>query len=362
MLRTPLLAPQAKAVDRDTNNQKTCSQSFCVWFHSNCQCVCQCGAGQGEEELPRFAYSEMDAWDASKYRGDDINSYRAKVQNQISFINEVKRHVKKQKFVPEDVLEIDDIDIDGQWKNSVIKENNRIGALAAREDGVSANGETMLINACENGSLDKVKVLLEFNANPNVQNDAGQCALDFASLSGSAEIIDLLLTKNAELTTSPTFFATSKNNLEVVQLLVEKHHVDLSGVNELGESLVHVAITAKSLRLIEYFMAKGVPSVKENRFQRTPLLWAIEQKFYDAAILLIKANHSDVNEIDKEQNTALHKAVQRCEVNLVKVLLESNASIDMRNKRKQLPVECVEKSYSTEGNAEIVRMINAHVV
>ncbi len=109
MLTTPIIQQVPKQVDRAPNPNKTGAQSFCVWFHDNFQCICQCG-GEAEEELPPFTYAEMDMWDASKYVGDDVNSFRTKVSDQVIFlfINEyiikLTVFVNYNSFIPQNLL------------------------------------------------------------------------------------------------------------------------------------------------------------------------------------------------------------------------------------------------------------------
>ena len=59
-------------------------------------------------------------------------------------------------------------------------------------------GNTPLINACELGKLESVKILLTNGANPNQANYKSKKPLDLAIKSGNKELIDLLmpLTKN----------------------------------------------------------------------------------------------------------------------------------------------------------------------
>jgi ankyrin repeat protein len=60
------------------------------------------------------------------------------------------------------------------------------------------DGYTSLIRASENGHIDTVRVLLEHNADPNIQTKDGDTSLIWASQKGRIYIVRLLLEHNAD--------------------------------------------------------------------------------------------------------------------------------------------------------------------
>ena len=62
----------------------------------------------------------------------------------------------------------------------------------------NAEGNTALIEACDDGHEEIVRLLLNHNANPDVSNNCETTALMRASYNGHQEIVQLLLTCNAD--------------------------------------------------------------------------------------------------------------------------------------------------------------------
>jgi ankyrin repeat protein len=62
-----------------------------------------------------------------------------------------------------------------------------------------AHGDSLLMQASEQGQLDVARVLLEFGAAPDLANHRGQTALAGAALKDDPEMVELLLTHGADV-------------------------------------------------------------------------------------------------------------------------------------------------------------------
>jgi ankyrin repeat protein len=62
----------------------------------------------------------------------------------------------------------------------------------------NSTNETLIFRACQNGLIDFVKLLLKFNANPEIANDKGNNCLWIACVNGNLEIVSELLNNNVD--------------------------------------------------------------------------------------------------------------------------------------------------------------------
>lgn len=69
-------------------------------------------------------------------------------------------------------------------------------------DAQDNQGNTPLHLACKSRKIGGVKVLLEYNANPNIQNNLGLTPLDIAVINQDNEMIELLLAKVKSVNTA----------------------------------------------------------------------------------------------------------------------------------------------------------------
>jgi ankyrin repeat protein len=95
---------------------------------------------------------------------------------------------------------------------------------------------SLLHIACELDSLDvkykSIKLLLDFNANPNHQTDSGITPLMMSSKKGEQDIVQLLLDKDAD-----PHLTTPSNLTAVGMALLEHHHVVVGMLLKKGATL-----------------------------------------------------------------------------------------------------------------------------
>ena len=86
------------------------------------------------------------------------------------------------------------------------------------------DGSTALLIATNRNRVDVVRVLLDLNANPNVQDRSGWTPLLSAADEGNAEIVNMLLAKGADLKATlqgvdAAAFAERKGNRDLAAML-----------------------------------------------------------------------------------------------------------------------------------------------
>jgi uncharacterized protein len=135
------------------------------------------------------------------------------------------------------------------------------------KDGVSL---TCIEAACQNGSTDIVKMLIDHGVNVNAKGYVGHTPLRIASRNGYPDIVKFLISKGAEIDSEGDDRATSlesaagKGHLDVVILLTEAgakvNHQDKDGDTPLNE-----AARGGYLEVVQYLLSKGADtSLKDN--------------------------------------------------------------------------------------------------
>jgi ankyrin repeat protein len=220
----------------------------------------------------------------------------------------------------------------------------------ARASAANDYGITPLSLACTNRSAAMVEKLLAAGANPNLAQSNGETPLMSCVRTGSAEAVQMLLARGANVNTkehtrgqTALMWAAARAHSELVRILIE-HGADLHARSNVTRLLVN---SARNL-------ARGVFELEKGGF--TPFLFASRSGDVDSAKLLLAAgaavndpapdgnsalviaSHSGHGRLaafllDKGANpnaagagyTALHAAVLRGDLDLVKALLAHGA-------------------------------------
>jgi ankyrin repeat protein len=139
-----------------------------------------------------------------------------------------------------------------------------------------AFGYTVLMKASENGYIDMVRLLLNKNANINLQNEHkyGYTALMLAAYNGHTDVVQLLLNNNADVNFKTIFgytalmIASQNCYTDVVNELLNKN-VDINLRNNIGKTAYDFAKTdeikklLKGKNIIEAIKNNNVEQVKQ---------------------------------------------------------------------------------------------------
>jgi ankyrin repeat protein len=108
----------------------------------------------------------------------------------------------------------------------------------------SPSGYSLLMQACERGSVDMCKALIDLGADMNMKNSEGDTALLIATSLNHSDVVALLIAHGANVHCSDTHghttlrYACRLGNCTVVQLLITAG-VDVNQVDEQGNSILH---------------------------------------------------------------------------------------------------------------------------
>jgi ankyrin repeat protein len=193
------------------------------------------------------------------------------------------------------------------------------GALLEKQN---ADGRTALLIAIQEDSNDAARVLIENNASLQI--------VAYEKLTSNNQI--------EKRQTTPLILAASKNNVEILCLLIEKNS-DLntqvsSGLTALSEALVH-----KSDECAEVLIKKGASLTANILIKRknggrgsvTPLIWAaMHDRFKVIKVLIgvLKAKNANLDAPSYRGETALHLALGNQSFLSAIALIEEGADIE----------------------------------
>lgn len=187
---------------------------------------------------------------------------------------------------------------------------------------------------------------------PQLQNTA----LHFAALSGSTTVINLLLSKGADINAknrnrkTPLFWAIRQENEEAIIVLLD-NGAKIDALDIDGISPLHDAVFYESLPVIEILLNRGSQIDTRDFREQTPLHFAAQKQNVDLGALLIKKG-AEIHARDFLGNTPLHHATSFRSIAMARLLLSNGARSDVRNINKDTPLHLA----TSRGYSELMRI------
>ncbi|XP_059368678.1 kinase D-interacting substrate of 220 kDa B isoform X5 [Carassius carassius] len=223
-------------------------------------------------------------------------------------------------------------------------------------DGRSDNGQTPLMLASEQGSLEIVQELIRRGADVNLDDVDCWSALISAAKEGHVEVVKELLENSAYIEhrdmggwTALTW-ASYKGRVEVATVLLEAG----ANPNTTGQQYsVYPIIWAAGrghAEIVKLLLEHGAKVNCSDKYGTTPLIWAARKGHYDCVMHLLE-NGADVDQEGANSMTALIVAVKGGYTEVVKELLKRNPNVNMTDKDGNTALMIAAK----EGYTEIVQ-------
>ncbi|KAJ8270986.1 hypothetical protein GJAV_G00121490 [Gymnothorax javanicus] len=243
---------------------------------------------------------------------------------------------------------------------SYVEEENLAAVKAHLEkfkevDGRSDNGQTPLMLAAEQGSLEIVQELIRRGANVNLDDVDCWSALISASKEGHVEIVKELLENSAYIEHrdmggwTALMWAAYKGRVEVATVLLQNG----ANPNTTGQLYsVYPIIWAAGrghAEIVRLLLHHGAKVNCSDKYGTTPLIWAARKGHYDCVMHLLE-NGADVDQEGANSMTALIVAVKGGFTEVVKELLKRNPNVNMTDKDGNTALMIAAK----EGYTEIV--------
>jgi ankyrin repeat protein len=232
-------------------------------------------------------------------------------------------------------------------------------------------GESLLNSAIRRGDTGVVQALvkaeaLDINHNlgfGSLEAVAPTPALHLAAKLGSRDIVKLLL-RNTSLDVSQLDFmglsalhlAILHSQLPVIETLLACPSVDVNSATKSRlKTPLHLAVKTRSAEMVSMLLAQ--PGLKPNETDssiRTPLMMTTEPKFYSSQIVraLLSDPKVDVNFTNAQGDTALHHAVSHANLEVTHDLLQHpEIKTNIKNGAGLTPKKFVEKGRGMNSTA-----------
>lgn len=222
---------------------------------------------------------------------------------------------------------------------------------------------TPLIRAAINCDDEVVQFLLENGALTEIQDDDGRTALMSLIIERDVDILNntakLLIENSSSLNTQDNdgntalmIYCYEICDTDIFKFMIE-NGASTSITNNKGENVLNISYNTGDINLIEFFIQKYNISfsIKDNF---NILLEALLRNDIDQFKRLIENCTKSIIEVDnKYGETMLMIACRKNKPEIVKILIENGASLDMKNNRQEtaLNIAC------THNNTEIASLL-----
>ncbi|KAK2745520.1 hypothetical protein FQN57_003645 [Myotisia sp. PD_48] len=240
-------------------------------------------------------------------------------------------------------------------------------SIEAQDDKFSS---TALHFAASCGSISSVKLLLEHGANINAQNLIQATPLHAAISSRHERVVELLL-QHQEIDTTlvnnhslnPLHFAASYGNGKIVELLCQYGANVNAQSPHLGSTPLHMAITQQMAASVRILVERGanVNICQTGGNRSSPLHLAVKATVEIIEQLFIY-NNVDQAIVDAENFTALDRAVQDGNIEVVSMLLKKGFDISkVKKDERHIPPLIIALKHGNIAMVELLLKYNAPV-
>lgn len=120
--------------------------------------------------------------------------------------------------------------------------------------------------------------------------------------------------------------AVQTKDMYMAQKLMESENEYFRYENQLGETLIHIAVKYNFKELIHWLISKGLNVGSFDCSRRTALHWAVASKNEDMIAYLLECDAS-TNSKDLYGKSPFHMAVQTGNIRLVRLFLQYGANV-----------------------------------
>ncbi|RHZ32455.1 hypothetical protein DYB37_010959 [Aphanomyces astaci] len=241
-------------------------------------------------------------------------------------------------------------------------------AVLLRHDALvgahTTRGRTPLMYAARGGHTCVMNLLLNAGAHVNDQSETGLTALYEAAKHGRVGAIDILLAHphvdinlGSHTKHTPLHIAIGEGHLDAAERLIQGG-ADTTVQDGMGVTLWHEAAGVEGVAAMDLLVRYHIPLHDDHVdvvLARHPFHYAAVEGHAAFCAALLTANMVDVNLQDVDGCTGLYYASANGHANVLKVLLEANADVNLASVRRT-PLHCAvmwERS-------ECVRLLLAH--
>ncbi|XP_039517299.1 caskin-2 isoform X4 [Pimephales promelas] len=242
-------------------------------------------------------------------------------------------------------------------RNKLLGSTKRLNVNYQDQDGFSA-----LHHAALTGTTDLLSLLLEAQATVDIKDSNGMRPLHYAAWQGKAETVLMLLRAGASVNGAshdgqiPLHLAAQYGHHEVSEMLLQ-HQSNPCTVNNVKKTPLDLACEFGRLKVTQLLLSSNmvVALLEGNGRDNTPLHLAARNGHKDIIRLLLKAG-IDINRTTKS-GTALHEAALYGKTEVVKLLLDTGIDVNHRNTYNQTALDIVNQFTTSHASKEIKQLL-----
>lgn len=215
-----------------------------------------------------------------------------------------------------------------------------------------------LNKAVDSNAPNKVKELLDSNADVNARNVLGMAPLHIAAQNGYIEMADLLVSHGAEINMrtpddeTPLYIAARKNYTALAEFLLAEG-ADPNTATAKGMVPIHGAAHQGNLEMAMLLLKNGT-NVDAGLDQGGTPLYVAAGEGHTSLVRAFLQNGADANARNVADQTPLHIASQNGHLEIAKMLLGHGADFNAKAKSGSSPLHMA----AGNGHAEVVRMLS----
>ena len=253
-------------------------------------------------------------------------------------------------------------------ENAVLKNNKDIVELLL-DRGADTNKvvrgveETPLFTAVKMGFIELARLLLDRGADINKAALVGNTPYFIAVKKGFVDIAIMLLDRGADVNEvdkdGHTFLhrVTETGNKEAVELLLARPEIDCNKFNKYGETPLSIAVYNGHKEVVELLLSHSNIVInyllKDNAKFVSHVYMAVLRNINQLEILNVLLDHGAYINADRDDQTALHLAVNSQNIPLINLLLDRGADINKADKCGRTPIQ----SAVLQNNKDIVELL-----
>ncbi|RDD41213.1 Transient receptor potential cation channel subfamily M member 3 [Trichoplax sp. H2] len=228
-----------------------------------------------------------------------------------------------------------------------------------------ARKETVLHKAVFNGDLNAVTILLNYDADPNAQDEGGSTPLFYAVKRGSLAILKELHKRRGDLYhidahgNNISYYCAERNDLEMLSWLNDKH-VDIHRKDKLGRSIAYHAAHNGKMELLVWLKQQKVDINWVDSTGNNMACVAAEGGYMEM-LMWLNSNNVDIHVKTMSGMNLCHISATKGHYEMLKWIIDQKVDIRCMNEYGRTPLQAARENHH-ENCVELLLKFDADVL